>query len=341
MGKEVVCLNLRSFLAAVALTTLMLALMLAPPSGSQLQRQYDPWADINDDGLIDMRDIAYEARLFGTTGDPTKNVNVTNWMRPRPKAVLYAVYNLTWGAIISLTYKLISGGGRLYVGDYRSVVVQFEFSNIRVSASESGEDITFWVPEAIWANTPESSQTFSEIMSLNQFSIKVWGPTYEILSGTIGRAAGAWPTCKSLAPYVIRAPYLEIKPFSSSPVGNFAYNATAICRVYIYLNDSPILGKPVQVVYHYDSTIPHSAMGFGYIPIQGFKKFTVRIWSNVNYNVHIYCSGVSAWDYEKRTGLSAGTTFQGTYEVLTPLVGIYIYTSSNLFKVSIQICLIE
>jgi len=74
MGKEVVCLNLRSFLAAVSLTTLMLALALAPPSGSQLQRQYDPWADINDDGLIDMRDIAYEGRLFGTTGDPTKHV---------------------------------------------------------------------------------------------------------------------------------------------------------------------------------------------------------------------------------------------------------------------------
>jgi len=67
-GKEVVCLNLRSFLAAVSLTTLMLALALAPPSGSQLQRQYDPWADINDDGKMDMRDIAHEGRLFVTWG---------------------------------------------------------------------------------------------------------------------------------------------------------------------------------------------------------------------------------------------------------------------------------
>jgi hypothetical protein len=40
---------------------------------------YDPWADINDDGKIDMKDIAYTARLFDTSGDPAKNVTVTNW----------------------------------------------------------------------------------------------------------------------------------------------------------------------------------------------------------------------------------------------------------------------
>jgi len=73
-------LNLRSFLAAVSLTTLMLALTLAPPSGSQLQRQYDPWADINDDGMIDTRDVSYVCSLFGKTGDPTKPVIINhNW----------------------------------------------------------------------------------------------------------------------------------------------------------------------------------------------------------------------------------------------------------------------
>jgi len=70
-------LNLRSFLAAVSLTTLMLALTLAPPSGSQLQRQYDPWADINDDGKISMDDIIYEVKLFGTKGDPAKLVIIS------------------------------------------------------------------------------------------------------------------------------------------------------------------------------------------------------------------------------------------------------------------------
>jgi hypothetical protein len=73
----------------------MLALMFIPKSGSQTTVQYDPWADINDDGKIDIKDIAYSSRLFGTLGDPTKNVNITHW-EPAYK-VLHFVANLTWG----------------------------------------------------------------------------------------------------------------------------------------------------------------------------------------------------------------------------------------------------
>jgi hypothetical protein len=63
------------------LTALMLSLMFISLSGSQTSMPYDPWADINDDGKIDMRDIGYEARLFGTTGDPIKPVVIQgyNW----------------------------------------------------------------------------------------------------------------------------------------------------------------------------------------------------------------------------------------------------------------------
>jgi len=41
--------------------------------------EYDPWLDYNDDGIVDYRDINPAARAFGTTGDPTKNVTVTNF----------------------------------------------------------------------------------------------------------------------------------------------------------------------------------------------------------------------------------------------------------------------
>ena len=33
-------------------------------------KEYDPWADINDDGKIDILDIAYVAQRFGSTGTP-------------------------------------------------------------------------------------------------------------------------------------------------------------------------------------------------------------------------------------------------------------------------------
>jgi hypothetical protein len=48
-------------------------------SGSQSTKQYDPWLDYNDDGKISLADLVSLAQSYGTTGDPTKNVNVTNW----------------------------------------------------------------------------------------------------------------------------------------------------------------------------------------------------------------------------------------------------------------------
>jgi hypothetical protein len=69
--------NWKSFLAAAVLTALMLSLAFIKLSGSQTTFQYDPWADINDDGYIDGKDISYTCRLFGKTGDPTKQVVIS------------------------------------------------------------------------------------------------------------------------------------------------------------------------------------------------------------------------------------------------------------------------
>lgn len=41
--------------------------------------EYDPWKDIDDNGKIDMIDLWMLQKSYGTLGDPTKNVNVTNW----------------------------------------------------------------------------------------------------------------------------------------------------------------------------------------------------------------------------------------------------------------------
>jgi hypothetical protein len=82
-GKEVICLNWKNYLVAVLLCSMILALAFIQNSGSQTTFQYDPWADINDDGKIDIKDVAYVSRLFGTFGDPVNktallyNVNAT------------------------------------------------------------------------------------------------------------------------------------------------------------------------------------------------------------------------------------------------------------------------
>jgi hypothetical protein len=58
---------------------------------------YDPWLDYNEDGFIGIDDIYNTASSFGAEGDPTKNVNVTNW--PEPHQELRIVYNESIGSI--------------------------------------------------------------------------------------------------------------------------------------------------------------------------------------------------------------------------------------------------
>jgi hypothetical protein len=61
------------FLLGLCLTTTLFAVV---PTRSQ-SGVYDPWNDVNDDGVIDMADISIAIESFMASGDPTKNVTIT------------------------------------------------------------------------------------------------------------------------------------------------------------------------------------------------------------------------------------------------------------------------
>jgi hypothetical protein len=62
-------------LATFCLTAILFTVI---PVGSY--GTYDPWLDSpSEDGKIDVRDVAPVAAAYGSTGNPTKNVSVTNW----------------------------------------------------------------------------------------------------------------------------------------------------------------------------------------------------------------------------------------------------------------------
>ncbi len=67
----------KDLIVAVLLTFCLTAtLLMVATSRSQ---EYDPWADLNGDGKIDILDVVGTTGKYATTGDPTKNVWVTNW----------------------------------------------------------------------------------------------------------------------------------------------------------------------------------------------------------------------------------------------------------------------
>lgn len=70
----------KSLAIGVVLGFLLAGLVFAVlPVGSQTspKAQYDPWADLNDDGKISMDEIVKACELFGTTGDPAKRVIIS------------------------------------------------------------------------------------------------------------------------------------------------------------------------------------------------------------------------------------------------------------------------
>lgn len=67
-------------LIALATFCLTLSLFMVKPTRSQTSSdKYDPFLDTNSDGTIDIYDAIQFAGVYGSSGDPTKNVNVTNW----------------------------------------------------------------------------------------------------------------------------------------------------------------------------------------------------------------------------------------------------------------------
>jgi hypothetical protein len=83
--------------------------LLAQGSG-----EYDPWLDYNEDGIVDVNDLHPLGQAYGSSGDPTKNVNVTNWPVSTDTAVWYDVYLGAWTNLMSGWYEA-DGFGQLHL----------------------------------------------------------------------------------------------------------------------------------------------------------------------------------------------------------------------------------
>jgi hypothetical protein len=71
-------MNRKQF-AVVTLIALVSLTLTLVPLASQQAGKYDPWVDYNEDGKIDVNELYPLGQSYGSSGDPAKNVNVTNW----------------------------------------------------------------------------------------------------------------------------------------------------------------------------------------------------------------------------------------------------------------------
>jgi hypothetical protein len=124
--------NKKDLLIAVLATFCLTAtlFMIIPTRSSPGSNDYDAWSDINDDGSIDMADIAIAIDKFMTNGDTTKNVNVTNCPKSSDVTVWYG-YSLDSSSVGSVVQHS-DGYSKLHM-------------LIGVSDVSSGETVLFWV----------------------------------------------------------------------------------------------------------------------------------------------------------------------------------------------------
>jgi len=104
----VIAVNGKQFLVATVFAAVLLTMAFTPIS-SQQTGTYDPWLDMNDDGRIDIKDLAMVAKAYGTLGTPINKTELLLEMKARTDALNGSVIELqsrkrvVAGQIISLS----------------------------------------------------------------------------------------------------------------------------------------------------------------------------------------------------------------------------------------------
>jgi hypothetical protein len=162
-------------LATFCLTLTLFTTLPTHSSSSTAALEYDPWLDYNDDGRISLQDLVALAQTYGTTGDPTRNVNVTNWpiqqAEPSWKVECYTGFNISW----KLNWSPLYPRWTLYCGGYSRIIVWMQSKQISPSIQEN--ETTVYLQFINWLNSsayPTGYIGFTEVPS-NTLNVTIPG----------------------------------------------------------------------------------------------------------------------------------------------------------------------
>jgi hypothetical protein len=171
---------------------------------------YDPWLDSNDDGKIDLKDYFAVGKAYGTSGDPTKNVNVTNWPQPE------------------LDYEILRIGRCNMTGASGTNVLNYTGGYSRVSLSVSV------------ASMKQMETDYSITLSIYSWTWLAGGASsieHPVFALTVTRTGGGF-SYTATTPLMLetKAPYFRIY-FTTSTTYPQAANVWALFDVWVYLRN--------------------------------------------------------------------------------------------------------
>ena len=176
-------------LVIVALSTFCLTVtlfMILPTESSPGSVQYNPWLDTNDDGQINIVDVAATARAFGTSGDPTKSVVIAG-NSVEENTIDFAVeYNTQVNITIptaGFRIMTVSIFAHALPDRYFEVFIGYRVANKFVNSSiwSGRSDSTFVIidPEADWyENLREPKLNWTEEVRFSELVLVINNPHY-------------------------------------------------------------------------------------------------------------------------------------------------------------------
>jgi len=193
-------------LATFCLTLTLFTTLPTHSSSSTAALEYDPWLDYNDDGRISLQDLVALAQTYGTTGDPTRNVNVTNFPQ----------YDGWWGWKVNVTnlpsalnnfdrqYGTMNLSSNGFAGEpfiYCGGRSRLSILLLPRNASVGTYNVTFYLYLIVWTSDDYRTTSYYEAaweyLNVNAFNI------------TIHRTPSEWHWSAPLPSYIIetKAPY--------------------------------------------------------------------------------------------------------------------------------------
>jgi len=97
--EEVIFVNGKQLVMATLISAILLTIAFTPISTEQSVRDYDPWYDINDDGKIDIRDVAGVAIKFGSEGIPINKTALLETLKNQSRWLPTPAYDSGWISI--------------------------------------------------------------------------------------------------------------------------------------------------------------------------------------------------------------------------------------------------
>jgi hypothetical protein len=204
-------MKIRKDLIVVALATFCLTatLFMVVTTKSADSPNWDPWADIKEDGTVDIYDAITLANAFGSSGTTPKDVNVTNWPLSSRTIHILENYPLTWNVT---DYPNIEGPRWIEVGN---------FPTLGYSRMKLYSELTNCTNLGI--DTPHKVEIYMRINSTFD-----WGSTRDMDEGSIIWWQGNPPEGETVyvgtRPYGFETMYAVVAPY---------YYISLYCDIYI------------------------------------------------------------------------------------------------------------